>query len=90
MWLEAPLSLIGDRLRFVEVDEKRQTGQVPIGPHGRTTLRPLLFQAKSRSRCRLLLDVPRESRERDYEVYVSQLYDGLEVGRVTWRIVTRK
>jgi hypothetical protein len=23
----------------------------------------------------------------EYEVYVSQLYEGFEVGRVTWRIV---
>lgn len=88
--LEAPLSLIGDRLPFVEVDKERKTGQVPIGPHGRTTLPPVVFPAKSRSRCRLLVHVPREYRERDYEVYVSQLYKGFEVGRVTWRIVARR
>ncbi len=88
--LEAPLSLLGDRLPFVDVDKGRQTGQVPIGPHGRTTLPPAVFPAKSRSRCRLLVHVPRENRERDYEVYVSQLYEGFEVGRVTWRIVARK
>ena len=75
---------------FVDVDKERKTGQVPIGPHGRTTLPPVVFPAKSRSRCRLLVHVPREYRERDYEVYVSQLYKGFEVGRVTWRIVARK
>lgn len=90
VWLEAPVSLVGDRLPFVEVDKERKTGQVPIGPHGRTTLAPLLFPAKSRSRCRLLVHVPRKYRERDYEVYVSQLYEGFEVGRITWRIVARK
>jgi hypothetical protein len=89
VWLEAPVSLVGD-LPLVDVDKERQTGQVPIGPHGRTTLPPVVFPAKSRSRCRLLVHVPREYRERDYEVYVSQLYKGFEVGRVTWRIVARK
>jgi hypothetical protein len=43
------------------------------------------FPAKTRSRCRLLIQVPR-NRAHDYEVYVSQLYEGFEVGRVTWRI----
>jgi len=90
VWLEAPVSLLGDRLPFVDVDKERHTGQVPIGPHGRTTLPPVVFPAKSRSRCRLLVHVPREYRERDYEVYVSQLYKGFEVGRATWRIVARK
>lgn len=90
VWLEAPLSLVGDRLPFVDVDKERQTGKVPIGPHGRTTLPRVVFPAKSRSRCRLLVHVPREFRERDYEVYVTQLYKGFEVGRVTWRIVARK
>jgi serine protease len=87
VWLEAPLSLLSDRLRFMDVDTMRRTGQVPVGPHGRTTLPSLLFAAKSRSRCRLLVRVPSEYRERDGAVYVSQLYEGLEVGRVTWRIV---
>jgi len=90
VWLEVPVSLLGDRLPFVEMDKDRQTGRVPIGPHGRTTLPPAVFPAKSRSRCRLLVHVPPEYRERDYEVYVSQLYEGFEVGRVTWRIAVRK
>jgi serine protease len=89
VWLEAPVSLLGDRLPLVEVDTGRQTARVPIGPHGRTTLPSLAFPAKSRSRCRLQVQVPSEYRRRDYEVYVSQLFEGFEVGRVTWRIVAR-
>jgi len=90
VWLEAPISLVGDGLPFVELDRERKTGRVPVGPHGRSTLPSVLFPAKSRSRCRLLVHVPHGYRERDYEVYVSQLYEGFEVGRVTWRIEARK
>jgi hypothetical protein len=36
------------------------------------------------------VQVPRAYRQRDHEVYVSQLYERFEVGRVTWRIMARK
>jgi serine protease len=84
MLLEAPLDLLSRRLAVVEREGNR--GRVSIGIYGRTTLPAVLFPAKSRSHCRLLVQVPR-NRARDHEVYVSQLYEGFEVGRVTWRIV---
>ena len=93
VWLEAPLSLLRAMDHggaFENVDERRQTGQVPIGPHGRTALGSTEFPAGSRSRCRLLVHVPYEFHGRPYEVYVSQLYEGFEVGRVTWRIAPRE
>ena len=99
--LEAPLTLLramDNHVAHLNVDEGRQTGQVRIVPHGRTTLGRAEFPAKSRSRCRLLVHVPHEMlvrapddfRGSAYEIYVSQLYEGHEVGRVTWRIATRE
>jgi len=64
-------------------------GRVAISPHGRTALPPTRFPARSRAPCRLLVQMPLEHGTYDYEVYVSQLYEGFEVGRVTWRIVLR-
>ena len=93
VWLEAPLSLLRGMdhgVPLVNVDDRRQTGQVPISPHGRTTLGTSEFPAESRARCRLLVHVPYEFGGRPYEVYVSQLYEGFEVGRVTWRIAARE
>jgi serine protease len=90
VWLETPVSLVRDRLPSVDVDEEHQTGRVPIGAHGRTTLPPVMLPTKSRSRCHLLVEVPGEYREDEYEVYVSQLYKDFEVGRVTWRIAPRQ
>jgi serine protease len=89
VWLEAPLALLGDRLRFKEPDTGRNIGRVPIGPHGRMTLPALEFPAKSRWPCRLLVRVDSQYREGNWAVYVSQLYEGFEVGRITWRIVPR-
>jgi hypothetical protein len=64
-------------------------GRVAISPHGRTALPPTRFPARSRAPCRLLVQMPLEHGAYDYEVYVSQLHEGFEVGRVTWRIVPR-
>jgi len=44
----------------------------------------------SRSRCRLRLELPNTDRDGDHEAYVSQLYEGFEVGRMTWRIVAKR
>ena len=85
-WLEVPLALLGEHRVLVEVDPGGQRGRVPVAPRGRTTLPSAVFPAKSRAACRLLLRVPPAYRDGDQEVYVSQLYEGFEVGRVTWRI----
>ena len=91
VWLEAPAALLDhDHLPLVEMDTERRMARMPIGPHGRTTLPRVLFPARSRSRCRLVLQVPRAHRDRDHEAYVGQLYEGFEVGRMTWRIVAKR
>jgi hypothetical protein len=88
--LEAPISLLTDSVPFLDVSRSGETGRIPITPHGRMKLAPMLFPARSRSRCRLLVHVPSTDRERDFELYVSQLYEGFEVGRMTWRIVAAR
>ena len=89
VWLEAPAALL-EHLPIVEADTARGIARIPVEPHGRTTLPPMLFPERSRSRCRLLLQVSRADRDRDHEVYVSQLYKDFEVGRMTWRIVATR
>ena len=85
MWLEFPLTLFSGHVPLMNIDTARQTGQVVIG-HAGATLPAALFPAKSRARCRLLVRIPRRLRDEDWDVYVSQLYEGFEVGRITWRI----
>jgi len=90
LWLEAPVSLLDERLPITASGQEPQMGRVAIGPHGRTALPAVLFPARSRSLCRLLVDMPLEPPQANSEVYVSQLYEGFEVGRVTWRIIPKK
>ena len=85
VWLEFPLTLFSGHVPLMNIDTARQTGQVVIG-HAGATLPAALFPAKSRARCRLLVRIPRRLRDEDWDVYVSQLYEGFEVGRITWRI----
>jgi serine protease len=70
----------------MEIDAKRDRGRLPLNPHGRCALRETLFPAESRSHLRLLADIPEELRRNAYDVAVRQLWQGEEVGRVTWRL----
>jgi subtilase family protein len=90
IWLEAPIGLLGARVSFETDGRDPRMGRVAIAPHGRTPLPPTRFAARSRARCRLLVEMPLDHGGYEYEVYVSQLHEGFEVGRVTWRIVPRR
>jgi len=88
-FLEVPLYLIDamqERSPFLKIDEKRRVAWLPVNPHGRKTLGETLFPAKSRAQLRLLVHIPEEFRENEYELFVRQLFEGEEVGRVTWRL----
>lgn len=84
--LEAPVSLLGDRLPFDHVHTGTQRARIAIAPDGRTELSPVVLPAKFRAACRLLVRMSRKDRDADHEVYVRQLYEDFEVGRVTWRV----
>jgi hypothetical protein len=90
IWLEAPVVLLGARVPFETDASDPRMGRVAIAPHGRTALPPTRLPARSGARCSLLVQMPFEHGAYDYEVYVSQLHEGFEVGRVTWRIVPRR
>jgi hypothetical protein len=86
--LEMPLAMYdGLCYRFpAELDHENQTAVVPVDPHGLRSLGDILFPAKSRFQLRLLVQIPEKNHDAAYEVFVRQIYDGLEVGRVTWRL----
>jgi len=58
---------------------------MPVNPHGRYRLGTALFPAKSRNPMKLFVDIPEKYKKNSYDVYVRQLFDNSEVGRVTWR-----
>lgn len=90
--LEMPEALY-DALRErvpVKYDKKKRTVLVPVNPHGLHSLGEILFPAKSRAELRLLVQIPKEYRDRAYEVFVRQVYEEMEVGRITWRLTNRR
>jgi len=72
---------------FVEFDAKRGVARLPVNPHGEFTLGELFFKARSRAELKLLVRIPERYRKNSYEVFVRQLWDDFEVGRVTWRLL---
>jgi serine protease len=60
---------------------------VPINPCGRTSFPEVVFPARSRIPMRLLVNVPREMRKHEFEIFARQWFEKEEVGRVTWRLV---
>jgi len=90
--LEAPLYLIDTmqvRSPFLKLDKKSSVAWIPINPQGQNSFGEILFPAKSRTKLRLLVHIPEELRKNEYEVFVRQLYEDEEVGRVTWRLASR-
>ena len=89
LMLEAPLYLL-ERMRekspYAKEDAKRQRGVVPLSPSGKESLGEVLLPARSRADCRLLVHIPEEYRKLEYQVAVRQIWEDLEVGRVTWRL----
>lgn len=75
---------------YMKLDRKRGVTRVPVHPRGKYDLGERLYPAKSRAKLRLMVHIPKEARENEYEVYVRQLFQGKEVGRVTWRLVPPK
>jgi hypothetical protein len=89
-FLEMPLHLMDafqERSPFVKTLDKPRRAWLPVNPHGRRMLREALFPAKSRAQLRLLVHIPEKLRRNEFEVFVRQLYQEEEVGRVTWRLV---
>jgi serine protease len=87
--LEVPLRLmdvVEERPEF-KVDKKRRVALLPVNPFGRFRLGEAMFPAKSTNPMRLLVHIPEAYRDRPYEVSARQLFEGQEVGRVTWRLV---
>ncbi len=92
-FLEAPLYLLDalkERSPYLELNRKGGLGRLPVNARGRLRVGPILFPAKSRAKLRLLVHIPSKFREREFDVYVRQLFKGAEVGRITWRLSPRE
>ena len=64
-----------------------EIARVVLNPCGRTTFPTISFPARVRVALRLLVSIPENLRRWPFEVFARQLYEGQEVGRITWRLM---
>ena len=66
--------------------KQRRLVYAPINPCGRTSFPEMIFPATSRISDATLVNVPREMRKHQFEIFARQWFENEEVGRVTWRL----
>jgi len=87
------MSLAADRLLSewlpnAKIDKERGVILLPLKSTGRQILfNSILLPAKSRYRMRLLVHIPEKLRKHTYSVALRQIWEKMEVGRVTWNLV---
>lgn len=76
----------------VDIDraKKEKTMLVPVRNNGKHNIGKIYFKARSRIPLRLFVHIPEELRKNTYEVGVRQLYEGQEVGRITWHMIPKE
>ncbi|KAI9778132.1 MAG: hypothetical protein M1839_008341 [Geoglossum umbratile] len=85
--LEVPLMLARQlRVKLQESQIRGDIATLPLHPFARSTIGTGVLPPSSLAKCNLLVCVPEETYNRSgtYEFAVRQLYQGREVGRVTW------
>ncbi|MDJ0619647.1 MAG: S8 family peptidase [Calothrix sp. MO_192.B10] len=100
--LEQPRYLaqaMGELTPLLSAKEQTMMAKLPINPnlvrlpihvHGIKRFREVVLSAKSRTQMKLLVHIPEAKRNYAYELSVRHLYQGEEMGRITWRIVPPK
>ncbi len=74
------------QLGKVTKDRKRGVVHIPVNPHGLSRFGEVLFPARSRTALRLLVQIPEKLRKETHKIAVRQIFERLEVGRVTWQL----
>ena len=68
--------------------DDRSRMRIPLEPRGAGRLGAIELKADARVASHLLVQLPDEHQGASYEVAIRQLYEGQEVGRITWRLVS--
>ncbi len=60
---------------------------IKVNPNGRHIIGEATFPAEANSDMRFVVTIPKERRRGVFDLYVTQRFEGLEVGRITWRLM---
>jgi hypothetical protein len=82
----------GDREEYEDPDCKddRRRLRIRLSSHGSHDLGKIELPANTKVHSHLLVDIPVKLHTKPCEIAIRQLYNGREVGRVTWRLVPYK
>lgn len=69
--------------------EKGKAVRIPLPAAGRQRFPEVTFPAKSRTKMRLLVNIPEALRKHAFQIAVRQLFEKEEVGRITWRLAPK-
>jgi hypothetical protein len=67
-------------------DEQRPV-RIRVAPHGHQFLGPVELPAGTAAGSHLLVHVPTGRHDRPCDIVIRQIYQGKEIGRITWRLV---
>ena len=91
LWLEGPKGLMSalNEGRDAKLEDTKENAikRTKMNPRGRDAFGNILFPGKLREQMRLIGDIPKDSRKNNYEIFVRQLHNNEEIGRITWRLV---
>lgn len=89
LFMEVPIEFL-DLLKEIgpkfEIDEKKRVARMRLRPSGKHLFPRLTLPAKSRSRLRLLVQIPENMRKRTFQIAARQMNEEQEMGRVTWQL----
>ena len=75
---------------YINHDKKHRISRIPIKNSGNTFLSEVELQKDSKFQCRLLVQIPRACRKNSYNIYIRQIFEKVEVGRVSWLLTPPK
>lgn len=93
IFLEMPskwLSQIYTQRIDLKYKSKNRYLHVPVKYTGKQFFESIELDAKSRAKLRLLVSIPEKYRNGEYLISIRQLWEKQEVGRISWKIVSKE
>lgn len=87
-------NMLGDDLKVMKVEEELESMIVRahMGPlhQANQQILPFTFPKDMRIPASLIVGLPEKLRTQPYDIFIRQLHEDVEVGRITWRLVPHK
>jgi serine protease len=90
LWLQGRdeflFALQGRGAPNLEHDREKGLARIRVNPYGPYRFRDTVFPKDLHEPLELIIDLPEGQYDKPYQLFVRQLYQGEEVGRVTWQL----